>query len=742
MPQAFYILFGVVFTAFTCYTLGALLFQKLRLTFHREEERPLSLLCGAAMLHGIVFVIMTAQVARKGVFLAVGCVILCYGWRRGVFRTPLSAPLPPLSRFWRVSLAVVFAAYGFLYWINAMAPEMSPDGSSYHLGLVARYLREHGFPRITTTMYANLTQGIEMLYAFAFVFGRHSAASLVHCVFTLTLPLLILSHARRFGMAQVGAAAAIFVLCAPVVGVVGTTAYIDVAVASVVFAVYSLLRIYEQTRQRELIVPIGLLAGFCFAVKYTVAMAIPFAAIWILLLLRKEKAALLRPLALFAACVALMAAPWAIKNWMIVGNPVSPFLNRYFPNPNVLISFEEEYIASMRQYGNVKDWRQIPLDITVRGAHLSGMLGVLFVLTPLALLSLRFPEGRRLLLTALLFSLPYVNNIGTRFLLPALPFYALALALACARTPRLLPALALGHALLSWPHVLRHVCAPGAWKLEHIAVAAALRITDEDRYLSARFDGYTVARVIEAAVPKGEIIFTFGGVPDAYTTREVRVGYMSGWGRNVSEAIWTAAFAGNAPVRRLEFRFPRQPLRAFRLRTSEAGPKDLQFSVNEFRILNEQKEIPRREDWRVHAWPNPWDAPMAFDNNPVTRWRTWEAIRQGMMIEVVFPAAVPADGVLLETANDQGFLKVELYGLAESGNWLRLGSGREYSVVEMHGLRRAAMDYLRQQGVSYILAAPDDPCYAEYHINQPWWGLQLARNIGGYRLYRIEDRKE
>lgn len=93
---------------------------------------------------------------------------------------------------------MVFTVYLAAYFTNAMTPERSPDGTAYHLGLVARYLREHGFRRITTNMYANLSQGVEMLHLFAFAFGRHSAAALVHFGFLATLPLAMLCYARRF----------------------------------------------------------------------------------------------------------------------------------------------------------------------------------------------------------------------------------------------------------------------------------------------------------------------------------------------------------------------------------------------------------------------------------------------------------------------------------------------------------------------------------------------------------------
>src|SRR6185369_14467777 len=82
-------------------------------------------------------------------------------------------------------LAPAFAVYFLLYFFNSMAPEISYDGSRYHLGLVSRYLREHGFQRITDNLYASLSQGIEMLYLYAFAFGRHSATAMLHFAFLL-----------------------------------------------------------------------------------------------------------------------------------------------------------------------------------------------------------------------------------------------------------------------------------------------------------------------------------------------------------------------------------------------------------------------------------------------------------------------------------------------------------------------------------------------------------------------------
>ncbi len=235
MPQAFYILFGAAFTALVSLAAGRLLLRALSIRLYRQEEHPLAFVTGAACLSLLTFMLCAAHAARKGVFFAVGLAVLGTAFVRGAHR-PQGDSLPPLPSLWKWLFRSIFAIFFVLYFFNAMAPEMSPDGVTYHLGLVSRYLRVHGFQRIETNMYANLSQGIEMLFLFAFAFGRHSAAALTHFAFLCALPMAILAYARRFGFPAAGVCAALLVFVSPVVGMDGTVAYNDVATAGVVFA--------------------------------------------------------------------------------------------------------------------------------------------------------------------------------------------------------------------------------------------------------------------------------------------------------------------------------------------------------------------------------------------------------------------------------------------------------------------------------------------------------------------------
>jgi hypothetical protein len=740
MPQALYILFGAAFTVAVCLALGLILLRALSLEFYRQEELLFAFLAGAPCLSLIVFLLAALGLARKGVFLAVGLVAIGLSLRRAgslwvglLFRESF----PRLPRFWRVVFGTVFTVFALLCFFHAMAPEMSPDGSTYHLGLVARYLREHGFHRITTNMYANLSQGVEMLFLFAFAFGRHSAAALVHFAFLITLPLAMLSYARRFGLPVAGAAGALLVFVSPVVGIDGASAYIDVAVAAVLFGLFYLLQIWDQYRKPALLVLIGLLAGFGYAAKYTAFLAVPYALGFVAWKLLRARRPLLRPLLVIALCAAAMMIPWLAKNALWLNNPFSPFLNSLFPNPYVHISFEQEYVQLMRNYGELPSRWRIPVELTVRGGALCGLLGPLFLLAPMALLALRYPAGRRLLVAAVLFGLPYYANIGTRFLIPALPFLSLAMGLAVAPWKHAAAVLVLAHAVLSWPDVMRTYSKDYAWRLDKILIRQAFRIEPEESYLTRKMPTYPMTRLIEDKVPPDGKVFMFSPLPEAYTSRDLLVGYQSAFSNTVSDILLTPVIREYQPTWQYRFRFPAQPLKKIRVLQTAAGGPD-QWSVTELRVFLNEEELPRSPFWRLRAQPNPFDVQMAFDNSPVTRWRSWQSLFPGMFVEVDFGRAEKLDTVVLEASADQHKIRLKLEGQDASGNWgTLLEAPQQAELPPPSGLRRAAVAEVRARGIGYLVVSDSDFGADNFRKNVLVWGLRLVGERNRTRLYEL-----
>ena len=561
MQQVLGILLGALCSGGASYCFGTLLFRRLNLKLERTEYIALAFVVGSACFSEIIFVLCSIGLARKEVFVALGLLagiaVIC---TRGNTTHARFARLPTR---WIWLFGVLFAAFGIVYLVNALAPEMSPDGSAYHLPFVARYLRAHGFERISQNLYGNLSQGIELLFLPAFSLGGPSASAMVHFLFLLDLPLMMIGYGRRFGFPLPALAAAFLVFASPVLGWDGTSAYVDVAAAAILFALFYLLSIWEIGRLSRLLVPIGILAGFSFAAKYTAAIGIPYALGIVIWTQWRAGKAWLRPVLTVCGVAALFVLPWMIKNQMFGSNPFAPFANRLFPNPYVHVSFEEQYRFDLRHY-LLTGWLHAPWELTVKGERLQGFFGPLFLLMPLALLSLRGREGRRLALAGAIFALPWFLNIGTRFLIPALPPLTLALALALRHPAGLLPAIAVLHAILSWYATPFRYFDAYAPRLTTFPLRAAFRIEPEDAYLTRNSPGYRVDRMIEREVPPGEKVFSFEQIPAAWTTREILAAYTGAQNEVLSDTLSAALSLESVPVPAQVFRFEPRQLRRLR----------------------------------------------------------------------------------------------------------------------------------------------------------------------------------
>ncbi len=262
---------------------------------------------------------------------------------------------------------LVFVPFAVLYLVNAAAPEMSGDGSGYHLGEVRRYFDAGRMVAITTSMYAMFPQGMEMLFWVAYSFGRHSAAALTHLACLGVLTGAMVAYGRRFLSIWAGIGAALLVFLAPVVGVDASSAYVDIGLAMAGFVSFYALELWETDRRLSLVVAARLAAGFCFVVKYTGFVAGLYGIGFVL-----YKARAVRPVLVFALALAAISAPWVVRNWVRFENPVAPFYSGIFPNPYIRPQMEQEWRRSMRHFkGASVNW-STPVELTLRGGLLAG----------------------------------------------------------------------------------------------------------------------------------------------------------------------------------------------------------------------------------------------------------------------------------------------------------------------------------------------------------------------------------
>ena len=421
-------LFGAAFVLTTAYALGNLILR-------RPTPPEIRLALGAAIESAIVYVLLLCHVAHWGAFLAMGVISFLAAWR---FRT-VQGPAEPV----RIPRAawLIFGAYGVWYLVNALAPETVADGITYHLGLPSEYLRLGGFPE-RPTFYELIPQGMEMLYTVAFAFGRHAAAKLVEFAFFLATVPLFFRIGQRLGLPDLAAlVAAVFYFCAPVAGLTGSTSYNDAA--GIFFALATFYLLLETVPS----VPgfwIGIIAGFCYAIKLPGAV-VPLGAVLFVAMQRRWRTA-----TLIIAGAALMIAPWMLRDLVLTGNPFAPLMNSVFPNAYMHIATEQELASNLRSLGGIAPW-QVPWELAF-GDRLTGTFGPLFFALPFGLLALRSRSGRVLWAAALLLALPWITNTGARFLMPAAALAGLALGMALPR-PAAWAAIIL-QAVLCWPNVL------------------------------------------------------------------------------------------------------------------------------------------------------------------------------------------------------------------------------------------------------------------------------------------------
>ncbi len=560
MRQAVSILCGAMFTIGACWGAGRAVLARLAIRLESAEGRLFAFVIGSGVLSLAVFLLAALGLAGPLPFLALGSVCLALGVLFELRYAGQKAQREPalLPGSWALLFWVLALPYTALYLAQSLGPEYSPDGSTYHLGYVARYLRQGGFGHITTSIYANLSQGIEMLFLFAFAFGRHSAAALVHFAFLTALIAGMLCYSRRFGFPEAGMGAALLVYLSPVFGFDGTAAYNDVAAGCVVFYLFYLLEIWDERREPALLAAAGLLAGFAYAIKYTAFLAVPYALGYVLWRSRR-----VRPAAVVALCAAVMIVPWMAKDWVTVSNPFSPFLNRWFPNPYTNVAFEQDFAHGNGMHRDGFTLAGSVTDMTIHGGLSRSLLGPVFLLAPLALLSLRRRTGRRLLAAAGVFALAWPANVDTRFLIPAAPFLALALGWPLAPVRWAIPRRAARARICILAHgrtaVLRSAGhARAAFSAEGGAADRAGR--GDARIPAARVHGGAYAR------PRGSAasgrVFAFSTPPQAYTSRDVLVYFESSFNQAVQDVLLMPLRPETQPLARWRFDFPRRSLRA------------------------------------------------------------------------------------------------------------------------------------------------------------------------------------
>ena len=513
------------------------------------------------------------------------------------------------------------------------------------------------------------------------------------------------------------------------VGKDATSAYNDVALACVAFTLFMLLQAWDQYKDSNLLIPIGLVAGFGYAIKYTGGVAILYALAFVGWKTWRRRGC--RPVLTVALAAGVVALPWVVKNWIWLQNPAAPLFNNWFPNPYVTSWFEDNYRQYLTTYELISRW-QIPWAVTVKG-QLAGILGPAFLLAPVALLALRRPEGRQLLLAMAVFGSTYFGNIGARFLIPPLPFLALAMMLGLG-SHALALALALMHAVLSWPALIPRYALPGAWVCQEIPYRYAMRFRPQAEYLTAHLPQYGIDVLIDRVTEPGATVFTYQAIPDAYTSRRVLVEYEAASNHIDAQILWTGFLPAWRPTGARGFRF-----RASRCSASNSSRKPPAnpsgASMNCARSM-----APRTASRRLG-----FDRPsFSLGHRKCLGWEPRYLLGIGRRatpgqlcrgpVQIAPDARFGAARNLAQSTE----LRLQLFGETAPGQWKLLAADPDIFNANVPDLRRAAVAELKRRGIGYVLLFDNDEVARAVREGAETAGITEVGQSSGARLYRLQ----
>jgi hypothetical protein len=257
------------------------------------------------------------------------------------------------------SLAVLLAGLFFL----AQIPAETVDVWVFQLPLSISLADHSGFvyPQMNHAFYANNPLFFNLLFAQTFLFIDHYIAAVaVNIVIYVGFLLTLLTYARR------GRALAFLVLLAFVAPFFTINAVVPlIDLPRTCFSVLSLVfadRYLREGRGYDIVMS-GLLVGAAVAGKYTELVTMGLIGLCLLPRLLRERRTWLHLIG-FGSAVLAVASYWYFKNWILLGNPIYPFL---FAHPGLSDTWVADYMLEMSRAFEPADRVYVTNLLTVRG---------------------------------------------------------------------------------------------------------------------------------------------------------------------------------------------------------------------------------------------------------------------------------------------------------------------------------------------------------------------------------------
>jgi hypothetical protein len=346
-----------------------------------------------------------------------------------------SRSVSPWQRSWNLPAIIVAIVLGVaaVSGLAEIVGDWGNDTVAYHLLGPKVWLREGIIRPVADNCHTAFPQTAETLYGALLAIGGSRAPSFSSIVPFGLLLLVSASLAIRCGVGSTGAWwVAALSATAPAILIGSVDCFVDGLYAAFILAA---IRVGLDAEIRGHWAVFGIFCGLAMATKYTGLVALPIlmaCAIWMSVAERREAfPSVLKHAATAVAAAGLIAAPYYLRNWILLGSPIYP------PAPGLTYLFTPRYlspeaIASFLKYIHIRGaglghgilaFLLLPYNLTFHTAnfHGAGGIGVCPLgLGPLGLIIARKGSFTRMMAVIAFISLCawFVTQQESRFLIP------------------------------------------------------------------------------------------------------------------------------------------------------------------------------------------------------------------------------------------------------------------------------------------------------------------------------------
>lgn len=321
-------LFGVVMLTLAGFGCGAWIANVLPATCNRIERVGISLLGGLGIFSLALFLIGQISFSRPIILVALGAAVLLsvQPLRRAWKNLNLAPPIIPRDAFLPAAIVFIVLALTAVAATAEITGDWNQDAVAYHLLGPTVWLREAVIRPVLDNSHTAFPQIPETLFAVLLAVGGSRAPDFSSW---LTLGLLLLigaGFASRLGLKRSdGWWVAAIVATMPAVYAGSHNCFVDGLYATLVLTAARIGFDSETLRERVLF---GVFCGLAMGTKYTGLLAVPMLAICCAFMVfnrdRLNHGVRTRNLAVALAIAAVVASPFYLRNWILLGCPIYP----------------------------------------------------------------------------------------------------------------------------------------------------------------------------------------------------------------------------------------------------------------------------------------------------------------------------------------------------------------------------------------------------------------------------------